>query len=410
MKHTLLSRAAAGIAAALTLTIAVAAPASAHPASHPPQIDHSLPGGTRFYVDPGSEAAVQAVTDLRHHNVPDALAMSKLASYPEASWFTKGTPDQVRAAVAKVERGAAQQDAVATLVAYNIPGRDCSQYSAGGAADSSAYRAWITAFAKGIGDRRTVVILEPDALANLPSDCGQDPDGTNTPARLADINFAVTALEAQPKTLVYLDAGHSTWHSTGDMTTRLIAAGVDRAQGFFLNVSNFQPTAQLNEFGTWISKCIAYLERQGGAAGDCASEYFPATVGDPTTWGLSDAWYDTHVHVAPTTHFVVDTSRNGQGAWTPAAGINYSDPQAWCNPPNRGIGIRPTANSKVALVDAYLWVKTIGESDGTCTRGTAGPADPVHGSVDPIAGGWWPSQALSLVENASPALQWAWRS
>ena len=38
----------------------------------------------------------------------------------------------------------------------------------------------------------------------------------------------------------------------------------------------------------------------------------------------------------------------------------------WCNPPGAGLGVRPTANTGVALLDANLWVKVPGESDGSC--------------------------------------------
>jgi endoglucanase len=101
---------------------------------------------------------------------------------------------------------------------------------------------------------------------------------------------------------------------------------------------------------------------------------------------------------------VVDTSRNGLGAWKPPAGT-YPDAQDWCNPPARGVGVRPTVKSGVPLVDAYLWVKTIGDSDGTCTRGTAGQGDPVYGgATDPAAGAWWPEQAQTLARNAVPSL------
>jgi endoglucanase len=108
----------------------------------------------------------------------------------------------------------------------------------------------------------------------------------------------------------------------------------------------------------------------------------------------------------PTTHFVLDTSRNGRGPWNFAA-AGYSDAgtaQDWCNPPGRGLGARPTAATGHALVDAYLWVKTPGESDGQCTRGTAGPTDPEWNQVDPAAGDWFPDQALQLAQDASPPL------
>ena len=38
----------------------------------------------------------------------------------------------------------------------------------------------------------------------------------------------------------------------------------------------------------------------------------------------------------------------------------------WCNPPDSGLGLRPTASTGVPLLDAYLWVKTPGQSDGQC--------------------------------------------
>lgn len=390
-----------------------------------PAPDHTLPANTRFAVTLPSEASQQAITYLGQKDLKDAALMAELASYPEATWFTGGTPDQVRKAVQQTMASARIQHAVPVLVAYDIPARDCSQYSAGGAATDAAYQQWISAFAAGIGTGKAVVILEPDGLALLPSDCGQDPTGTISANRIADMNYAVDALEAQPRSVVYLDAGHSQWHSVGDMASRLIQAGMQRAQGFFLNISNYQPTSDLNEYGTWISKCVWFAtEGPAWAAGHtdwCASQYYSNSAPndgqpgdsvsptDPSTWHWTDLWFDQNVGTPPAaqlSHFVEDTSRNGQGAWTPAPGKYTGDPQTWCNPPGRGMGARPTANTGVALVDAYLYVKVIGESDGSCTRGTAGPGDPEYGgAVDPAAGAFWPAQAVSLASNAVPALK-----
>ncbi|GAA5199240.1 glycoside hydrolase family 6 protein [Rugosimonospora acidiphila] len=381
---------------------------------------------TRFYVDPDSEAAHQAITDLTHGDLPDAAAMARLATWPEAAWFTTGTPAQVKDQVRTLVRHAAAQRAVPVLVAYDIPLRDCSQYSAGGAQSDADYQAWISAFAGGLGNGKAVVILEPDALANLPSDCGPttDPTGAISAARIADIRYAVGVLEARPGTSVYLDAGHSQWHAVGDMAARLIQAGVAQAQGFFLNVSNFEPTDQIDEYGTWISQCIWFATLgPSWAAGHtdyCASQYYSGAAPndgapgdavsptDPSTWHWTDAWYAQNVGTPPPsqlTHFVADTSRNGQGHWVPPAGKYAGDPQVWCNPPGRGVGARPTAATGVPLVDAYLYVKTIGESDGQCNRSVpGGTVDPEYGIVDPAAGAWWPALAHTLARNATPAL------
>ena len=105
-------------------------------------------------------------------------------------------------------------------------------------------------------------------------------------------------------------------------------------------------------------------------------------------------------------HFVVDTSRNGQGPWTAPTGVTWPDPQVWCNPPNRGLGIHPTTNTGDPLADAFLWVKTPGQSDGQCNRGTSGATDPARGGMaDPAAGAWFDQQAIELVQNANPPLR-----
>jgi endoglucanase len=107
----------------------------------------------------------------------------------------------------------------------------------------------------------------------------------------------------------------------------------------------------------------------------------------------------------PTTGFVVDTSRNGQGPWTPPANT-HPDAQDWCNPPRRGVGLRPTVDTGTPLLDALLWVKTPGQSDSSCNRGIAGStSDPEWGGiVDPAAGAWFPQQALQLAQLANPSL------
>lgn len=126
------------------------------------------------------------------------------------------------------------------------------------------------------------------------------------------------------------------------------------------------------------TKCITFAnnpEEGGWRLGHydwCASQYYPADPNDFSTWDLTDEWYDANLGSAvPTAHFVIDTSRNGQGAWTQPADHPAGDPQDWCNPPDRGLGYRPTANTGQPLVDAYPWVKIPGESDASVIVGRA---------------------------------------
>ncbi|MBO3677727.1 glycoside hydrolase family 6 protein [Streptomyces sp. NEAU-YJ-81] len=220
-----------------------------------------------------------------------------------------------------------------------------------------------------------------------------------TAARYSEINYAVDALTALGNTSVYLDAGHAGWHSVRSIVPRLIKAGIDRATGFALNVSHYQTDPDSAWYGRLISSCLAYAD-EGGDPEDCADQ----------SWSRRHArrWLHAHVPDDPgrMKHFVTDTSRNGQGPWTPRAATHqHNDVQSWCNPPARGLGRRPTTRTGDALLDAALWVKTPGESDGRCLRGTDGPLDPVRGSVNPDAGEWFPEQALELVRYAEPSVK-----
>ncbi|AKN71712.1 glycoside hydrolase [Streptomyces sp. PBH53] len=413
-------RAAAAVAAALTAFAALTATqAQAAPTRN------TLTPATEFYVDPHGKAARQALVDFRNGDIDNGVNMARLASWPQAEWFTEGTPDEVRAKVGKLVRRARAVGRTPVLVAYNVPGRDCTQYSSGGAASSAAYRQWIDAFAAGIGTGEAVVVVEPDGTALLPEDCGPaaDPTGALTDARIADLAYAVKTLKAKPRTTVYLDAGNVQWRPVGEMAQRLLDAGVRYGDGFALNVSNTHPTDHNARYGTWIAKCMWFAtegpEEARGHAERCADQYYSSaapndgapgnavSAADPGTWRWTDAWFDQNTGTPPADelrHFVIDTSRNGLGAWTPEPGKYTGDPEAWCNAPGRGLGPRPTADTGVPLVDAYLWIKVPGESDGSCTRNTGGAIDPEYGIVDPPAGAWWPDQAHALARNAAPRL------
>jgi endoglucanase len=284
----------------------------------------------KLWVDPDSSTARVGGEDA-----------NRLAAIPSATWLTGGPP---RGDARRVTLAANRRGEVPVVVAYNIPGRDCGEYSAGGARDARAYRRWVDQLARGIAARRAAVILEPDALAG----------GCTSRALLKG---AVARLRKLRRTAVYIDAGHSHWQPAATMVRRLKAAGIAHADGFALNVSNYRTNPELIAYGTAIAK----------------------RVKQP---------------------FVIDTSRNGQGPWT---STGYSDPQEWCNPPGRGLGERPTTTTDTPRLDAMLWIKTPGESDGRCTRGS-GPEDPEWGQVDPAAGRWFPRQAAELISLASPPL------
>jgi endoglucanase len=420
---------------------------------------HQLAGTTRFAFHKPDQAALQQVAQLfAHHDAHDAALVADEVFTPQADWFTKGTPGEVRQQVARLVTADNAFRTVPVLVVYYVPGRDCSQYSSGGAPTDAAYRTWIDGFVSGLGHGKAVVVVEPDGLANLPSDCpaaypGQD-IAALTAGRLADIKYAADALESNdPNASVYLDAGNSAWQNVGEIASRLTAAGVNDVQGFALNVSNYQWTVNSNFYGSWVAECLAYTTTiSPGAFADCPNQYWNGGPSNNWTGVALDrygVWSDTatadQVHytgaiteryasllngLVPTAHFVVDTSRNGRGPndMTAYKAAPYNQPDSvitglqsgnWCNPPGAGLGHKPTASTGVPLADAYLWVKNPGESDGQCNIAGGARAwdysaynpwgwtaaqqqqnDPLWGIADPAAGAWFPQQALQLAQNA----------
>ncbi|MGA4839553.1 glycoside hydrolase family 6 protein [Streptomyces sp. G45] len=287
-----------------------------------------------FWVDPDSAAARQVRQWEREGRTKDAEALKRIAEQPMAVWPAGDDPaPDIREAT----RGAAEEGRTAVLVAYNIPHRDCGQHSAGGARDAAYYRQWLGAFADAIGSSPALVILEPDAIPHIVDGCTP---GQYHEERYQLLSEAIQRLKRQPRVKVYLDAGNPGWIADArKLTEPLRRAGVDAADGFSLNVSNFQSDETTKAYGRALS----------------------ATVGGK--------------------HFVMDTSRNGRG---PLAGDRQD---AWCNPPGRGLGTPPTDRTGDPLLDAYLWIKRPGDSDGPCRGG-------------PAAGQWWPDYALGLVRNA----------
>lgn len=437
------------LAAVALIGAMAAAPASAggrHDDSHGPSHRDAL------YVPPPQRGAVRQIAQLTAGGQRQAAAQIRaITQTPQAVWFEAGTPAEVRRDVRTTVTRAEAKRQIPVLVTYNIPFRDCAQFSAGGATTRAEYEAWIDGFAAGIGTTRAIVILEPDGLGIIPwYDPYGDADGNNTlewcqpaeadPAtaaadRFAMLNHAVDALADLPNVTTYLDGTHSAWLGNGDIAHRLVQAGVANADGFYLNVSNYQLTANNAQYGRWISQCVTYATEvvpgdffncpnqywNGGPAGTKIAELLGEFTGvaldrfalwsddsdvpELNTSGINARYAAMLGGAELTTHYVIDTSRNGQGPWAPPA---YPDPQDWCNPPDRGLGLRPTLRTGDPLLDAYLWVKTPGESDGECTRGL-GPAgetvDPEWGIIDPGAGDWFPEQALQLAANADPALR-----
>jgi len=289
--------------------------------------------GAKLFVDPDSLSMLRA-NQARKTDPQLGAKFDKIAQQPQALWMGGWNSNIFRAVEHFVSRARAA-DSVPVMIAYNIPLRDCGQYSKGGLKTLDEYKRWISDVAAGIGNDPAVVILEPDALGHF-QECLSDQQKAD---RLAALNFGVRVLRSNPNTAVYLDIGHARWLPADQAIERLKLAGIEYANGFSVNTSNYVSTEENMEYAKKIS----------------------AAVGEK--------------------HFVIDTSRNGAGPYEEAK----TPEESWCNPPGRKIGQAPTTETGEPLCDGFLWLKRPGESDGECRGG-------------PKAGVWWESQAIELAE------------
>jgi endoglucanase len=293
--------------------------------------------GTRLYTYPGNPLFA-AATLLKDNGHQQEAAELTIVAKTSAGIWASGQPGEMQQ-VRQVTATAAKAGAIPVIVAYNLPGRDaCGKFSSAGGITAAGYEAYIRGLAAAVGSGDDIVVVEPDGLPDIERGCLSRKQAA---VRYRLLHYAMQRLGALPHARVYLDAGNPGEFANPDVLARpLKRAGIALGRGFSANVSNFQ----------WTATVVSWSRRLERALGGKARA-------------------------------VIDTSRNGRGPYT------GPDQPQWCNPPGRALGRTPTLNPGIAGVDALLWIKDPGASDGPCNGG-------------PAAGQYWPRYALRL-ETAS---------
>ncbi len=291
---------------------------------------------SRLYAYPGNPlfaAAAQLKAKGQHS---EAAELEVIAETPSGIWAA-GQPGEMQE-IRQVTLVAAKAHSVPLIVAYNLPARDaCGKFSASRGA-ASRYKKWINQLAAAIGTGDDIIIVEPDGLPDIVRSCLSSAQSVQ---RYQLLRYAMKELGTLPHAQVYLDAGNpGMFKDPSQLAEPLERAGVRYGRGFSANVSNFQWTASVV---TWSQQLEHALSGEVGG--------------------------------------VIDTSRNGRGPYT-----GRHTPQ-WCNPPGRASGPTPRLHPGPDGIDAYLWIKDPGASDGSCNGG-------------PPAGQYWPKYAAAL-ERAS---------
>ncbi|RII17457.1 hypothetical protein CUC08_Gglean002555 [Alternaria sp. MG1] len=292
-------------------------------------------------------------------------------------------------------KNAAGAKLMGTFVVYDLPDRDCAALAsngelkiAEGGADKykTQYIDKIAAIIKKYPDVKINLAIEPDSLANMITNMGVQ-KCANAASTYKDLTVYALKTLNFPNVDMYLDGGHAGWlgwDANIGPAAKLYAevykaAGSPRGvRGIVTNVSNY------NAFR--IATCPAITQ----GSKNCDEERF------------INAFAPLLKAEGFPAHFIVDTGRSGK---QPTGQQAWGD---WCNVSGAGFGIRPTTNTDNALVDAFVWVKPGGESDGTSDQ-SAARYDGFCGKASafkpaPEAGTWFQAYFEMLLKNANPAL------
>jgi cellulose 1,4-beta-cellobiosidase len=412
-----------------------------------------------FYVNPAWAANVMS-TAAQTSDATLAAQMMTVSGYSTAVWLdsmariaptdgTMGLADHLDAALTQ-QTGALPVEV--TLVIYDLPGRDCDALASNGelpatAAGLDTYEhSYIDPIVATLGlpkyaRVRIVTVVEPDSLPNLVTNASVAACVTAGPLYEQGVEYALGKLHAISNVYTFVDVGHSGWlgwtTNSGPAAAELAKvaqatpAGVASVDGFITDTANYTPVLEPNMTAT---------QMVGGQPVESATFYQYNPDIDEADFAADMYTKLTAAGFASTIGMLIDTSRNGWGgAQRPAAPSSSTDVDTfvdaskidqrahrglWCNVSGAGLGEPPQASPSghdAAHLDAYVWIKPPGESDGTSAavvNSQGKMADPMcnptyvtsYGVVtgalpnSPLAGQWFPAQLTQLVQNAYPAV------
>ena len=412
-------------------------------------------------------------------NTPTFVWMDRIAAVAGGSvnGGREGLQGHINAAVAQANGG----EIIVPLVIYDLPDRDCAALASNGElsiAGGDTPRGYTTPLtgtglqeyendyitpiynimAAAPSNVRFVLVVEDDSLPNIVTNTGYSyslancvaanggesyPTYSMTGVYVEAIQYALNQFHKLPNAYNYLDIGHHGWLGWTEGAglafpfyadvLKGTTAGFASLDGIITNTANYGPTKE---------PFMTATEEIGGNEVESATFYSYDPEIDELDYAQEFYTGLTGVGFPSSLGFLIDTSRNGWGGpnrptaaststvlntFVNASKIDQRDDMGqWCNQENQGIGAFPTVNpGGFANLQAYVWVKPPGESDGNypgsvyngVTSTTGDPnCDPAHSNAlannmavasipnSPSAGTFWITEFLQDVQNAYPPI------
>nr|WP_241266056.1 glycoside hydrolase family 6 protein [Streptomyces boncukensis] len=449
-------RAAGALAAAVALTAGTLTMASAQgqdDAGTLARVDNPYEGA-QVYVNPDWSAKAAAEPG------GDAIADEPTGVWMDRTAAIEGTGDArgLRAHLDTALEQANGQNIVFQVVIYNLPGRDCAALASNGELGPDQideYKSDYIDPIKGILDDysshenlRVVTTIEIDSLPNLITNVSPRETATEKCDEMKangnyveGVGYALAQLGAVPNVYNYVDAGHHGWIGWEDnfapsaelMAQAANAGGstVDNVHGFIANTANY---SALKEENFAVDDVVA-----GQPVRETSSWIDWNNYADELSFAQAFREQAVQAGFNQDIGMLIDTSRNGWGgAERPSGPGPETDGDAyveggrydrrihvgnWCNQAGAGLGERPQTSPESGI-DAYVWMKPPGESDGSSEeipndegKGFDRMCDPTYegnprnnhnmsGALPdaPISGHWFSGQFQELLSNAHPPL------
>ncbi|GIG53944.1 glycoside hydrolase family 6 protein [Demequina activiva] len=306
------------------------------------QVD-AWPDPGDFLVDV-TKAVVPAATLAQQERWDDYDHMGRITGTAQARWIGSwSTNDAISNYAHQVYTAAAAADRIGLIAYYGMRDYTCEEAASDPElADFYAERSRVLVEELPGSGAQAWIVLEPALVASLGS-CEGDPRG----AWVAD----AAATFADAGAAVYLDAG--VVDDPAAIAASLASLDLESVAGIAVGTNGYRAVSEQLAAGEAVLAALA----DAGVDVDA-----PRSGPDPGEPGLG---------------LIVDTSRS-------AVPVEAPEP---CNPPEAGIGVPPRLVGAGAL-DAYVWIKRVGESDGACNGG-------------PTRGQFSQALALQLARNGS---------
>ncbi|MGW3306636.1 glycoside hydrolase family 6 protein [Streptomyces sp. NPDC001073] len=408
--------------------------------------------GAKVYVNPEWSAKAAAEPGgSRVSNQPTGVWLDRIAAINGVNGGM-GLRDHLDAALAQKGTG----EEVVQLVVYDLPGRDCAALASNGELGPTEIGRYESEFIDPIASiladskyasLRIVTTIEIDSLPNLVTNTGSK--ATATPqcdTMLANgnyvkgVGYALNKLGAIPNVYNYIDAGHHGWLGWDDnfvpsanlfyQAANAEGATVNDVAGFITNTANY---SALKENNFTINDSVNGVSVRQSKWVDWNRYVDEQSYAQAFRSELVSVGFNSGIGM------LIDTSRNGWGGSARPAGPGattsvdtYVDGGRydrrihignWCNQSGAGLGERPKA-APAAGIDAYVWMKPPGESDGSSTAiandegkgfdrmcdptytGNARNGNSLSGALPnaPLSGHWFSAQFQQLMANAYPPL------